>query len=112
MVALMMNLLIIAVFQFLNIDICWFLIVIIVSMSMYRIALGMEIKLFAYIKMFQKKYGNNLIKELLLLLIVLIYFYYRTGYYLSFDAVITFPFVYVLLFFFLYQGIYSRETKN
>lgn len=112
MVALMINLFIIALFQFFNIDVSWFLIVLIVSMTVYRTSIGMRIQLFAYIKMFQIKYDNNLIKELLLLLIVLMYFYYRTGYYLSFNTLITFPFVYVLLFFFLYQGIYSKELIN
>lgn len=112
MIAIMMNLLIIGVFQFFTIDIYWFLIVIIVSMVVYKISLGMEIQLFAYIKMFQTKYNNHLMKELFLLLIVLTYFYFRTGYYLSFNILITFPFVYALLFFFLYQGIYSKETMN
>lgn len=112
MVVIIINLFIVGLFHFFPIDVYWFLIAIIIPMVMYRIANGLDAKLFAYIEMFKIKLDTNLLKEAVLFLMVLSYFYYRTEYFLTFDTAITFPFVYCLLFFFLYEGTYSANTYN
>lgn len=112
MVAAIINLFIIGIFHFFKIDILWFLIAISLMMVMYRIANKLPVELFAYVKMFKIEIDLELLKETVLFLMVLLYFYFRTGYFSTFNTAITFPFTYILLFFFLYQGIYSQKISE
>lgn len=81
-------------------------------MIVLRLARGLDTPVLGYIRMFKIKYGSNFAQEAVLAFGPLLFFYIKSGYFNAMRSALTFPYIYCLIFFMLYQGIYSDISNN
>ena len=106
----------IVIIEYLQLDSNWLLVAQVLSNLIYRNYLGVKSKIFGYFYMFTLDYTKEDIVNALVCFIVLSYIYIKNGYFTHIISFITFPFIFVLYFYWIYQGmsgvIYDEDSSH
>ncbi len=105
MVMLLTCVLSIVIIEYLQLDSRWLLVAQVLSNLIYRNYLGIKSKIFGYFYMFTLDYTKEDVLNGLVCFIVFSYIYIKNGYFTHSISTVTFPFIFVLYYYWIYQGI-------